>query len=52
MPAASVDVVDVGIALIAELCAEWFGVVYGDGRAERGVYGSPRPGRCAVPGTS
>ena len=47
MNVASVDVVDVGIQLIAHLCQEWFGVSYGDGVAEIGTLDpKPQPVRC------
>jgi cytochrome P450 len=49
LPAASVDVIDVGMDLIAHLCQEWFGVIYGDGLAEVGGI-DPKAKRVRCPG--
>lgn len=49
MPAASVDVIDLGIDLIADLCQKWFGSVYDDGVTERGGL-DPTAERARCPG--
>jgi hypothetical protein len=49
LPAASVDVIDLGMDLMAHLCQEWFGVVYGDGLAEAGGI-DPKAKRVRCPG--
>jgi cytochrome P450 len=36
MPAAGIDIVDLGTELIAQLCQEWFGVAYGQNGVEVG----------------
>ncbi|MEO5698625.1 MAG: hypothetical protein ABIQ60_15995 [Burkholderiaceae bacterium] len=47
LPAAPVDIVDLGTGLVAHLCAQWFGVdLAADGVEEGGIEAHAKPVRC------
>ena len=47
LPAAGVNIAELGSALVAHLCAQWFGVVYGQNGVEEGsVEPQSEPVRC------
>jgi cytochrome P450 len=49
LPAASVDVAELGVNLIADLCQAWFGVKFGPGQAEAGTF-DPKASVVRCPG--